>query len=432
LAVGTCALITQSVRTAKGFGLDASRTPTLTGVVLDPEGRPAAGASVSVQPRFGLNNSSVVTDSNGSFGLLWEPVRLGGSERVCSLIARDTLRDLAVAQDFDEPGKVDLRLAPALTITGRVEDEKGKALAGGDVFVLFWSGNMAGTLDEHPVKVDAQGRFEIHTLPADRRYLVQVRTKGYGMASKDVTGSEAVSNRIELPDMVLKTASMKLRGRVVDESGSPVARANVFISGDGQPGESALTDGEGCFAFDVCEGRIRLSVSAQNLYVTTSAEAGDTNLTVVLQDTRRGTVREAPEQQLSLKGKPLPDLADLGISADAIPAGKRVLLCLFDLEQRPSRRVVRLLAEQQDALKQKDIVVLAVQAAVASNEAMNEWKTSNPTPFPVGRLTSKSDKTRWVSNVKSLPWLILTDTRGRVVAEGFALDNLDAMLKQSP
>lgn len=429
MAIGTCALISQSVRTTKGFGLDASRTPTLTGVVLDPEGKPAAGVNVSVQPRFGLNNSSVVTDSNGSYGLLWEPVRLGGSQRVCSLIARDTVRDLAVAQDFEEPGKIDLRLAPALTITGRVEDEKGKALAGGDVFVLYWSGNMAGSLDEKPVKVDPQGRFEVHTLPADRRYLVQVRTKGYGMTSRDVSGAESVSNRIELPDLVLKVANMKLRGRVVDDSGSPVARANVFLSGDGQPGESALTDGEGGFAFDVCEGRIRLSVSAQSLYVTTSAEAGDTNLTVVLQDTRRGTVREAPEQQLSLKGKPLPDLAELGVPADAVPAGKRVLLCLFDLEQRPSRRVVRLLAEQYDALKQKGVTVLAIQAVVTSNDAVNEWKTSNPLPFPTGRLTSKTDKTRWVSTVGTLPWLILTDAQGRVVSEGFALDDLDAKLK---
>ena len=47
----------------------------------------------------------------------------------------------------------------------------------------------------------------------------------------------------------------------------------------------------------------------------------------------------------------------------------------------------------------------------------------------VGRLAEKADKTKWASEVDSLPWLILTDGDRRVVAEGFALDELDAKLK---
>jgi hypothetical protein len=50
-------------------------------------------------------------------------------------------------------------------------------------------------------------------------------------------------------------------------------------------------------------------------------------------------------------------------------------------------------------------------------------------PFPVGRVPEKSDQTRWVSAAESLPWLILTDAERRVVAEGFALDELEALLK---
>jgi hypothetical protein len=42
----------------------------------------------------------------------------------------------------------------------------------------------------------------------------------------------------------------------------------------------------------------------------------------------------------------------------------------------------------------------------------------------------KSDKTKWASSVPALPWLILTDAGHRVVAEGFALDTLDAELKK--
>jgi hypothetical protein len=41
----------------------------------------------------------------------------------------------------------------------------------------------------------------------------------------------------------------------------------------------------------------------------------------------------------------------------------------------------------------------------------------------------KSPKTRWATDSSSLPWLILVNQEGRVAAEGFALDELDAKLK---
>jgi hypothetical protein len=70
-----------------------------------------------------------------------------------------------------------------------------------------------------------------------------------------------------------------------------------------------------------------------------------------------------------------------------------------------------------------------VQAAIASTEAFKEWKDGNRMPFPVGRLSEKADKTKWISQVESLPWLILADANHRVTAEGFAIDDLDAKLK---
>jgi hypothetical protein len=119
----------------------------------------------------------------------------------------------------------------------------------------------------------------------------------------------------------------------------------------------------------------------------------------------------------------------LDLTSDVAPAGKPVLLCLFDIEQRPSRRFVRQLTEQHDALRQKGLTVLGIQVAVTTAESFKEWKDANPVPFPVGRLAGKDDKTKWASTVESLPWLILTDADRRVTAEGFALDELEAKLK---
>ena len=100
----------------------------------------------------------------------------------------------------------------------------------------------------------------------------------------------------------------------------------------------------------------------------------------------------------------------------------------MDVEQRPSRRLARQLSEQHDALKQKGVTVLGLQAAVTSADSLKEWKQANPVPFPVGRVAEKSDKTKWAADVESLPWLILADSKGRVAAEGFALEELDAKL----
>jgi hypothetical protein len=125
----------------------------------------------------------------------------------------------------------------------------------------------------------------------------------------------------------------------------------------------------------------------------------------------------------------LPDLAQMGLAGDAVPTNKPILLCLFDSGQRPSRRLLRQLAEQHDTLRQKGITVLGLQTAVGEAESFKQWKESNPVPFPVGRVAERSEKTKWAAEVESLPWLILTDAQGRVAAEGFPLEELEARLK---
>ncbi len=89
---------------------------------------------------------------------------------------------------------------------------------------------------------------------------------------------------------------------------------------------------------------------------------------------------------MSLKGKPLPDLSALGATADDAPADRAVLALLIDAEQRPSRRTLRLLAEQADALKSKRIAVIALQAGDMADEAFAAWKNEAALPFPLLQL----------------------------------------------
>jgi hypothetical protein len=203
----------------------------------------------------------------------------------------------------------------------------------------------------------------------------------------------------------------------------------VTAYGDGQPIEQVHTDEKGRFRFDaICEGPVQISASLAQSYGNARAEAGHTNVVIHLGMNQSYSFREPPKRP-SLKGKPLPDLAAVELGGDAAPAGKPVLLCLFDIEQRPSRRLVKQLAEQHDGLKQKGIIVLGLQAAVTTADSFKEWKGANPVPFPVGRVAENADKTKWASEANSLPWLILTDGDRRVTAEGFALDELEAKLK---
>ena len=57
-------------------------------------------------------------------------------------------------------------------------------------------------------------------------------------------------------------------------------------------------------------------------------------------------------------------------------------------------------------------------------------KTSS-VPFTVGMVQGDEEKTRFSWGVKSLPWLILTDTENIVRAEDFALAELNAKIKEA-
>jgi len=410
--------------------IELSPPPKITGVVRDPAGTVVPGLTLSVFPNWGRSEGEVKTDANGRYEMPWEPQRFSGSmQRTPCLIARDVARNLATAQDIEEgTTKLDLRLEPGLAVVGRVEDVNGKPLSNATVRLFLWSGNSGSQFDDQPIKTDVEGRFEVTAMPPSRKYSLDATAKGYGSANESIQ-EDAETNRVELAPCVLKVADQKLAGEVVDAEDKPVARANVSMYGQGQPNGSVRTDDKGRFKFDeVCEGSVQLSASAQRAYGNTGAQAGDTNVVIRLGVNQSFSSRAAPKRP-SLKGKPLPDLTAMDLNSESAPAGKPVLLCLFDLEQRPSRRFVRQLAEQHDALRQKGLTVLGVQAAVTTAESFKEWKDANPVPFPVGRLAEKADNTKWASSVESFPWLILIDSERRVTAEGFALDELEAKLK---
>ena len=140
-----------------------------------------------------------------------------------------------------------------------------------------------------------------------------------------------------------------------------------------------------------------------------------------------GTVLKTP----SLTGKPLPDLGKMGIELSSDASDRMILVCLWDMQQRPSRNYIIELAKQADDLAEEDVIVTGIQVADVDDKVIDEWAKENKIPFAIGKSTNEIGKTTFDWGVKSMPWLILTDRRHIVIKEGFSLSELNDQILQA-
>jgi hypothetical protein len=137
-------------------------------------------------------------------------------------------------------------------------------------------------------------------------------------------------------------------------------------------------------------------------------------------------------QAIPLVGRTLPDFA--GIETDLPPnriKDKMVLVCFFDMNQRPSRNCLTQLAKQVQALGQQGVTLVAVQATKVDESTLGEWTQKNKISFPIGMTQDYEKHIRFEWAVCSLPWLILTDKDHTVTAEGFGLNDLDDIIRKA-
>lgn len=399
----------------------------VNGLVTGPDGKPVAGAQLEVLP--GRSTRQVKTQADGTYNLTWnmEPWQRQMGNAI--LIVRDLAHNLAAAQELAEDStNLNVQLKPGLTIEGKVQKADGTPLRNAQVGLWMQTGRMTSQFGQQ-IPTDASGSFTMAALPTEQDFTVFANAKGFGQKQLKVE-VDWNTNHVTLEPLVLRLADQVISGQVVNAAEKPVSSVHVSISGDGQPQTSSTTDSKGRFNFKVCEGQVQVFASGQIGWANSTVEAGDTNVVLQLSQNDRGGRRAA--KKVELKGKSLPDLTALGLTTEAVPAGKPVLLCLMDVQQRPSRRMARLLTEQQDALKAKGINVVAIQAVASSPEVVEEWKESNPVLFPIGRLSEKGSKPGWIAGIESFPWLILTDSQGKVTAEGFAIEDLEARIEELP
>ncbi|MBN1359266.1 MAG: carboxypeptidase regulatory-like domain-containing protein [Sedimentisphaerales bacterium] len=132
-----------------------------------------------------------------------------------------------------------------------------------------------------------------------------------------------------------------------------------------------------------------------------------------------------------LVGRPVPDLSPFLPEASLDESsGKPLLICFFDMQQRPSRNTLLQLTGQAESLREKGVAVIAIHTSEADQAALDEWVSDNNIPFRVGAIPGDEQRTRSAWGIQSLPWLVLTNRDHAVVAEGFSLGELGEKLTQ--
>jgi protocatechuate 3,4-dioxygenase beta subunit len=419
--------------------IELAEAPKITGTVRDDAGKPVEGASVKMFP--GGSHNEVKTDTKGRFDLAWDPGRWGSqqSDTVHCLVVRHTDRNLAAVQEVEEDTKtVDIKLAKGVVFSGVVVDTEGEPIAEAKITVMLRMSRWGSSITDWRrggAVTDAKGKFEVKAIPPERKYSVQASGEGYGKHQVDAFADDAEDGRLDVGRLTLTLANLSVSGIVVDSDDKPASGARLYAYGEGQPdSHDIMTDAEGKFIIEkVCPGKIRISANTQGnkrLHGSVQTEGGATDVKIVVGE-RSSSGRFVPKQPPSLVGKSLPVLDGLGLQIDPDEiAGKSILVCFWDMQQRPSRHCVKELAKQADQLKEKGTVVIAVQASTVDKNKLDELVKKYDLPFPVGMIEADEEKTKFSWGVKSLPWLILTDKKHIVSSNGFSLSELDEKMKE--
>jgi protocatechuate 3,4-dioxygenase beta subunit len=442
---------------------------SVSGLVVDLQDRLVPNASVGVQS-FGDGQPervSAQTDAEGRFtlagvcpGQLTLRVDAGqGSKRLSARVLTEGGAagiKIIVREGQSPTQRVGGRSYEQLVsgtgriIAGVAVDEKGQPVKGVPVKVCchktLREGRPTWMFSDFSAlsgTTDAQGRFAIE-LKEDGEYnLLFSPDKLAATIVYDVpVGRKDVKAALPEGGMVIGRLLRMEKGRRL-----PIPNAEVKIEQSSRASFSHLgfdrdrtttTDAEGRFRFEHITTQIRNDHN-KDVYVLRAWKVSHSAIseTIVFDDdpSRKEVdlvVRPDPASAPPLAGGPLPGFDGIGIKfAPEQIQGKRVLVCFFDWEQRPSRNSVLQLAKQAEALRGKGIAIAAVQTTKGNDAELLKWAADNGIAFPVGSLQGDQEEVFSTWSVKSLPWLILTNAGHIITAEGFAANELDNKLAEA-
>jgi len=339
-------------------------------------------------------------------------------------------------------------------IAGVAVDEDGSAVAGVPVGVCChiktredgrtsWSYSSFQTLSD---TTDEKGRFAIK-LEEDGKYCLRFSPDNHAaLIVYDVPVGTKDLN-VTLPK------GGTIAGRLVRlEKGEKLPIANVEVKLEQTDRSSythlgfdrdrtTTTDAQGRFRFEHVRTQMRSSANRNDaewdpVPRTWQISYGETSQSVgFYDDPKTLDVELLVKPKLAdagpLLGKPLPAFDGIQIDLpEDRTKGKSLLVCFFDMNQRPSRHYVTQLKKKAQQLEDASVVVAVVQAAEVEADAFDTWAAKYATPLPAGRIVGDIEAAKYTWSVQSLPWLILTDAEHTVRAEGFAVTELDDRITQ--
>jgi hypothetical protein len=263
-----------------------SRPQTIVGVVRDEAGQPTDEADILIRPTRGWGLRKY---AGGSFEISRRPSDPNTPMQEYHLIAQNKERNLAVGVQIEEDANaLDVKLKTGVILTGRVVGSDGKQIEGARVTVgqlqtSDWSGRYLNWVES-----DAEGRFEIRTLPQGYDYDLRASCLHYRVAYAKVHSEDVRDNRIDGVSIVLPRGQFSISGVVVDANGKPVADAWIWCSGEDQIGINSRTDADGRFkANGIFAGKVDVMASVlgddgQWAGGSVIVEAGATDVKVVL------------------------------------------------------------------------------------------------------------------------------------------------------
>lgn len=238
-------LVPGEARLDADFRLDRPAGMSIAGVVVGPDGEPAAGASLSGKTSGGAYRYAQ-TDELGRFRLTdiaagedirFQAHKVGMGRAESGLIAAGA-------------GEVVMRLVPPPVIRGRVVDANGDPVRRYEIYPdTPGIGFHAPQPDSWIEVAHPDGRFEITALD---EYKVGVMVRAPGFAPQAV--KRRLSSAVEFVELVVWLEPERtVTGRVTTPDGTPFAGAKITIPADGQTGypvqgASAVTGEDGRYA----------------------------------------------------------------------------------------------------------------------------------------------------------------------------------------
>ena len=462
-----------NMREDADINIKLSEPKQLQGVIIDQVGEPVAGAQVSA------SLYRIETSSEGKARKEWLP----GIAPLQELIAKTNSKGEFAFSNLPAETSVDLlvRAEGIATIYTYSMQSIGPRFKAGQTDIKISvppegriAGQMVDTDTNRPIALrkfavipmdsrvffyrylcttDENGAFSIGRLRAGK-YLIN----GDGIEDIEIEVSSGKTT-----ELIIHTPRL-LYGRILrynnqapflDPEPWPGAKVHVKYNSSKYGLLRSCIDKQGYFALPITEeefqklerGELEISVyypSPTNEHFfgivgkfpikKLSIEKEKAGVMKPLDITTQILVLQMPSEPPYIKGKPLPELKEFGNELSVIDNNnKAILVCFFDMEQRPSRNCIMKLNKRAQGLRAKNIVVVAVQTSNIEREKLNEWVKENSISFPVGMIQvdpstefgTVKETLHLTWGVKSLPWLILTNKKHTVVAEGFNIDELD-------